>query len=838
MKKIIRIIKEDGIFGLLKRTIKKIKKNMNYVKRDKIYLKNIIKNSSYKKIIVFENNFGWSRIMKQRPQQMAENFDKDILFFYGTPYDEFDNNNRIDKIKDNLYLIDLKIYRKLIIKLLKNNQEKYLMIYSTDFVEQYIINKYLEDKFFVIYEYVDSIDKDLCNQQYYELLLNRRKEIANSNYSIITCTATKLYNDIININSSALVSIISNGVDYSHFHTGKTNRINEMERLKKKYKYIIGYYGALASWFDYELVSKVAEDKSILVALIGIDFDETLENSHILDIDNVKYFGKKDYNELIDYANYFDICIIPFKINDITKSTNPVKLFEYMALNKPIVTTNLLECSKYKGVLVSKNHNEFIKNIELAKNKINDKKYINILNEQAKDNDWRIKCRKLISFVDDCRPNLLPQKSKNIIIKFIIKCFKYLRWHLFDKNKIKIKTFLKKHFDVRVRDEYTKQIKKILQENNKIDRIIIWDSHYFGWNVGLFQRPQHIAMNMSKNNVLYFYDASNDYDKVKTIKKQMENLYLINTSNELFFNILLKEIKKIKKPKYLHIYSTEMALNLKQMLKIKKMGFNILYEYIDDLSPQISGTKQLPKNILDKYNYCLKDISDTAVVVTADNLENDVLKFRKKDQYVYSCNGVEYEHFQVKKDSSLTNDRMKDILKEKKPIIGYYGALASWFDYEMIKYLAKKRPNYNIVLIGVKYDDYYDKHNLEEFSNIHYLGTIDYKDLPYYAIYFDVCTIPFLINDITQATSPLKLFEYMALKKPIVTTAMHECLKYKSVFIAHDNEEYVNLIDTCLHMTEKNSKDYFQILNNEALDNTWSKKAKLILDFLEKFEDK
>ena len=163
MKKIIRIIKEDGIFGLLKRTIKKIKKNMNYVKRDKIYLKNIIKNSSYKKIIVFENNFGWSRIMKQRPQQMAENFDKDILFFYGTPYDEFDNNNRIDKIKDNLYLIDLKIYRKLIIKLLKNNQEKYLMIYSTDFVEQYIINKYLEDKFFVIYEYVDSIDTDLCN---------------------------------------------------------------------------------------------------------------------------------------------------------------------------------------------------------------------------------------------------------------------------------------------------------------------------------------------------------------------------------------------------------------------------------------------------------------------------------------------------------------------------------------------------------------------------------------------------------------------------------------------------------------------------------------------------
>ncbi|MBQ5347017.1 MAG: glycosyltransferase, partial [Ruminococcus sp.] len=77
--------------------------------------------------------------------------------------------------------------------------------------------------------------------------------------------------------------------------------------------------------------------------------------------------------------------------------------------------------------------------------------------------------------------------------------------------------------------------------------------------------------------------------------------------------------------------------------------------------------------------------------------------------------------------------------------------------------------------------------------------------LPYYATHFSVCTIPFLVNDITQATSPIKLFEYMALGKPIVTTAMNECKKYKSVMIAEDKKDFLEKIEKAIKYEEENT---------------------------------
>ena len=154
----------------------------------------------------------------------------------------------------------------------------------------------------------------------------------------------------------------------------------------------------------------------------------------------------------------------------------------------------------------------------------------------------------------------------------------------------------------------------------------------------------------------------------------------------------------------------------------------------------------------------------------------------------------------------------------------------------MVKFLAKQRPNYNIVLLGIKYDDSFAKANLHEYSNIFFLGSKNYNVLPNYASHFDVCTIPFLINDITQATSPVKLFEYMALEKPIVTTAMNECKKYKSVMIANNNTEFVELVDKALILNKKRDKNYFDLLDKEALENTWSQKTVAIIDLLKTYE--
>ncbi|MFR8622317.1 hypothetical protein [[Ruminococcus] torques] len=103
-----------------------------------------------------------------------------------------------------------------------------------------------------------------------------------------------------------------------------------------------------------------------------------------------------------------------------------------------------------------------------------------------------------------------------------------------------------------------------------------------------------------------------------------------------------------------------------------------------------------------------------------------------------------------------------------------------------------------------------------------------------YAARMDVLTIPFLINDITKATSPVKLFEYMALNKPIVTTDMDECRKYESVLIGHDHKEFLEQLDKAILL--KTDETYKALLDKEALENTWEEKARTILEQLKKYE--
>ena len=98
----------------------------------------------------------------------------------------------------------------------------------------------------------------------------------------------------------------------------------------------------------------------------------------------------------------------------------------------------------------------------------------------------------------------------------------------------------------------------------------------------------------------------------------------------------------------------------------------------------------------------------------------------------------------------------------------------------------------------------------------------------------DLFTIPFLVNDITNATSPLKLYEYMALGKPIITTDMYECRKYSSVNIIHNAKEFVDVARKMLALDKNDS--YYDSLKLESSENTWQQKTVDIIELLEKFE--
>ena len=390
-------------------------------------------------------------------------------------------------------------------------------------------------------------------------------------------------------------------------------------------------------------------------------------------------------------------------------------------------------------------------------------------------------------------------------------------------DKISIKVFLNKR-------KYRTQLRDILT-NNKYDRIVLWRSS-FGYNVELFQRPQHIANNLAKNKCLVLYEVTTMTDKVKTIAKQANNLYLINFNNIVLNRLLMEELKKIKKAKYVQLYSTDWKLSVENIENYIKNGFGFIYEYIDHLSPELAGTKNLPQNIIDKYEYVMNH-DNVYVVVTADLLEKDVIEKRGKKNVFYSSNGVDYNFFKTFDKNYKFEKEFQDILDKKKPIIMYYGALAKWFDYELVKKIAKTN-KYSIVFFGIKYDESYVESGIDNVDNVYFLGARNYRVLKNYAKCADILTIPFLINDITRSTSPVKIFEYMALHKPIVTTPMNECKKYKSVLIGENHDDFIKQLEVAL--TKKNDKKYIELLDKEAKDNDWSQKAKIIIDGIKKDE--
>lgn len=406
------------------------------------------------------------------------------------------------------------------------------------------------------------------------------------------------------------------------------------------------------------------------------------------------------------------------------------------------------------------------------------------------------------------------------LLKTIKKSFTYIMANYI--NKINIRKRIKFRIE---RDKISKQIDEILETEYK--RIFVWRGS-FGWNVPLFQRPQQIANCLIDENCLVLYEVTRMTDKVDFIKKEKDNLYLIDYEISKFENLLFEKLKKINKPKYLQLYSTCWDVKKEEVDMYINNGFKMLYEYIDDLNPVLAGTDELPKNVEAIHDYVINH-KEVLVVTSADLLYKDMVKKRKSEENVIlSSNGVDIEHFMNLSNETIS--AMEEIKKNYKTVIGYYGALASWFDYDMVKKLANKYTDIAFVLIGIKYDTSFDKSKIDEIPNVKYLGFVNYSKLPAYAKYFDIAWIPFVINEITLATNPIKVFEYMALDKYIITSALPECKKYESVNIANNYNEFCSLIDN--YKQNFNGK-YRNLLKKEAEENSWKYKSKEIIELLE-----
>ena len=162
-------------------------------------------------------------------------------------------------------------------------------------------------------------------------------------------------------------------------------------------------------------------------------------------------------------------------------------------------------------------------------------------------------------------------------------------------------------------------------------------------------------------------------------------------------------------------------------------------------------------------------------------------------------NGVEFNLFnKVKSNVEVLND-MAHI---PYPIIGYIGRVRNWLDFELLKYISEKQPNWSIVFIGPCSTD---EREVREFisntkSNIFFIGEKKHKYIPRYLNIIDVCILPFKTNDLCNAVNPLKLWEYLAVGKPVVSSKLNSLEAFSNVIFLEDTkEDFVNRIDNILN---------------------------------------
>lgn len=333
------------------------------------------------------------------------------------------------------------------------------------------------------------------------------------------------------------------------------------------------------------------------------------------------------------------------------------------------------------------------------------------------------------------------------------------------------------------------------------------------WNLHLFQRPHHLAKELAARGYLYFFCVPvSRHDRVLTFEEVEPGC----------FTTPYLELLEALPGKVVHLYSTDNIHTLAWICNRLAQGDQVLYEYIDEIHEDISR-RRIPLEVLEKHAYLLRNEKITCVA-TADKLFQEVRAVRNQNCALIT-NGVDLSHFSIKRKEREMPLELANIISPGRHIIGYFGALAKWLDYDLIARVAKQMPEYEIILIGPDYDG--SLHALEsaQLPNVHILGPVDYKQLPEYACWFDVSIIPFLINEITESTSPIKLFEYMALGHPIVTTNTPECRKYSSVLIGSE-VDFAAQIEQALGLRE--TPQYLQLLRKEAEANSWTSKAEAI----------
>ncbi|MBH2008520.1 MAG: glycosyltransferase, partial [Xanthomonadaceae bacterium] len=186
-------------------------------------------------------------------------------------------------------------------------------------------------------------------------------------------------------------------------------------------------------------------------------------------------------------------------------------------------------------------------------------------------------------------------------------------------------------------------------------------------------------------------------------------------------------------------------------------------------------------------------------------------------------NAGEYEHF-AKVPESIYRD------PQGRRIIGYYGAIAEWFDLDLVEAVAKQHPDCSMLLIGA--DTVNARARLAKLPNVTFTGEVPYSRLPHYLYGFDVCLLPFKVIPLTLATNPVKAYEYLGAGKPIVAVDLPEMAQFDGLmYAAAGKDAFLAAVSKVLSQPEPDS--LVQQRKAFAQGQTWQHRAEALIQAAE-----
>ena len=304
--------------------------------------------------ILYANTIDYEFDLKQRPQHLM-----DVLSSRGHKV-YWVNNTKIDGKSKDIINENFELY---------HNWNQFLRrvpkvdVYFSSWSHRHVDLDFIKHDV-VVYDSLDNFPEN-CSQEH--LMINRADIVLTASQPLYNLRKKEHHN----------VHLCRNAC-FPELGEVKYQMPDDLKNLKRP---IILFSGALANWCDLELVDKVS--KKYTTVFVGKPWG--IPNS----FKDLIYLGKKDYHKLQAYYANCDVSILPFKRCQTSDYSNPIKNYEAMVHGKITVATDIPEATIYKNVVLpSKNHSEFLSNIDLALRMSTNQKNIERCKEIAKDNSW------------------------------------------------------------------------------------------------------------------------------------------------------------------------------------------------------------------------------------------------------------------------------------------------------------------------------------------------------------------------------------------------------------------------------------------------------------------